>query len=97
MRAETPTPSRRKAALFVLVFEVVNLPRREVYVGTADRMPSGLMEAHLLSPRLRHWLQTESLEVRLIEPRLPAEARETFIHAYAESVGRSGWTVITDP
>lgn len=96
VKAPTPTPARRKS-LFTVVFEVVNPARREIYVGTAGALPEGaLIEPRLLSPRLSHWQPGESLEIRLVEPRMPAEHCADFISGYAETVRRAGWTAVTD-
>lgn len=92
----TPTPSPQKS-LYAVVFEALNPARREVYIGTAAGLSiGGLTEPRFMSPRLAHWLPGESLEIRLVDPRVSTADCGDFIERRARELRYDGWTPITD-
>lgn len=81
----------------VCVFELVNLKRREVFVGFAPEAPAPPPPpASSFSAKLAHWDPSESVELRLIEERLPRKDAPVFVAGYADSISRAGWKPITD-
>jgi hypothetical protein len=79
----------------VTVFEAINRPRKEVFIGATALTMAELMIAFRRTPppAVAHWKYEESVEFRSLEFGMePAEA-EAFVREYSASMRLGGWRV----
>lgn len=82
----------------VTVFEIVNLKRKELFVGRTT-LPMNAMIAHhrhALPAPIKGWRDADDVEYRGLEFGLTAAAALEFARGYVSSFRRDGWRVLSD-
>ncbi|UPT74849.1 MAG: hypothetical protein M0D55_03800 [Elusimicrobiota bacterium] len=80
----------------VTVFEVVNLSRRELFVGRTT-LPMNALIAHHRAARpaaMKGWGHGDDVEYRALEFGMTPRAALEFARGYVASFRRDGWRVI---
>jgi hypothetical protein len=83
----------------VTVFEAINRPRKEVFIGATALTMAELMFAFRRAPpsAARHWTRDDAVEFRSLEFGMDPRDAEAFIREYSATMARGGWLVSGRP